>query len=87
MIVEGCTQFLTQAQGMPKHIEDTLVKITRNFIWDDSTVPRIALGYLYYPIKEGGLNLLDIRARNEAIEIIWLKATYTCCRAGPPGQK
>ena len=27
------------------------------------------------PIREGGLNVLDIKARNEAIEIIWLK-TY-----------
>ena len=74
MIIGGCTQFLTQAQGMPKHIEDTLIKITRKFIWDKNIIPRIALSYLYYPIEEGGLNLLDIRARNEAIEIIWLKA-------------
>ena len=27
------------------------------------------------PIHEGGLNVLDIKSRNEAIEIIWLK-TY-----------
>ena len=74
MIIGGCTQFLTQAQGMPKHIEDELTKVIRNFIWDDSVVPRIALDYLYYPTKEGGLDLLDIKARNEAIEIIWLKA-------------
>jgi len=25
------------------------------------------------PIKEGGLDLLDISARNEAIDIIWLR--------------
>jgi ribonuclease HI len=28
---------------------------------------------LYRPIEESGLNLLDIKARNEAIEITWLK--------------
>ena len=26
------------------------------------------------PIHEGGLNILDVRSRNEAIEIVWLKA-------------
>ena len=36
--------------------------------------PRIALEHLYLPLKEGGLNLLNIKARNEAIEVTWLKA-------------
>jgi hypothetical protein len=73
--VGSLTQFLTKAQGMPKRIEDALIKITRDFIWDDSTRPRIAMETLYRPTEEGGLNLLDISARNKAIEIIWLK-TY-----------
>ena len=72
--IGGLTQFLTQAQGMPKRIEDALTKMTRDFIWHNSTKPRIALKTLYRPTEEGGLNLLDINARNEAIEIIWLKA-------------
>ena len=75
MIIGGCTQFLTQAQGMPKHIENTLISMTRKFMWEENTSPRIALEYLHYPIEEGGLDLLDIKSRNEAIEIIWLK-TY-----------
>ena len=29
---------------------------------------------LQRPIEEGGLNILDINARNEAIEIMWMKA-------------
>ncbi|KAF8488198.1 hypothetical protein F5888DRAFT_1623340, partial [Russula emetica] len=32
------------------------------------------LEYLHYQVEEGGLNLLDLRTRNEAIEIIWVKA-------------
>jgi len=32
------------------------------------------MDYLQRPINEGGLNILDIKARNEAIEIIWLKS-------------
>ena len=72
-IIGGHTQFLTKAQGMPTEIETALTKITRNFIWEDDSSPRIALATLYCPIEEGGLNLLDIKARNEAIEITWLR--------------
>jgi len=73
-IVGGHTQFLAKAQGMPPHIEDVLMKLIRDFIWDYDVHPRIALEYLYRPLNEGGLNLLDIKARNEAIDIMWLKA-------------
>lgn len=68
-------QFLTKAQGMPTNIEETLTKMARDFIWEGSTKRKIALENLQRPIEEGGLNLLDIQARNDAIEITWLK-TY-----------
>ncbi|KAI0266612.1 hypothetical protein BGY98DRAFT_905175, partial [Russula aff. rugulosa BPL654] len=71
----GYTQFLTKAQGMPQRIEDTLTKMIRDFMWEESTNPKIALDILHRPIKAGGLNLLDLNARNEAIEMTWLK-TY-----------
>ena len=58
---------------MPAHIEDALTKTIRNYIWDNDAHPRIGLEYLYKPLNKGGLNLLDIKSRNEAIEIIWLK--------------
>ena len=74
MIIGGFTQFLTMAQGMPKHVESTLIKMIRNFMWNDSNTPKIALETLYRPVDEGGLNLLDLTSRNEAIEIMWLKA-------------
>ena len=75
IIFGGYTQFLTKAQGMPQRIEDTLTKMIRDFMWEESTNPKIALDILHRPIKAGGLNLLDLNARNEAIEITWLK-TY-----------
>ena len=75
MIIGGYTQFLTMAQGMPKHTESALIRIIRNFMWNDSANPKITLETLYHPVKEGSLNLLDINSRNESIEIIWLK-TY-----------
>jgi hypothetical protein len=74
MVIGGHTQFLTQAQGMPRETEDTLNRMIKNFIWEDDSSPRIANETLRNPIAEGGLNLLDLEIRNEAIDIIWLKA-------------
>lgn len=59
-VVGGHTQFLTKAQGMPTHIEDAITKSIRNFIWDNNIHPIIATEYLQKPLKEGGLNLLNI---------------------------
>jgi hypothetical protein len=74
MIVGGHTQFLTQAQGMPKEIKETLEKMIKNFIWEDDSSPRIASKTLTRSITEGGLDLLDLEACNDAINIMWLKA-------------
>ena len=86
VVIGGHTQFLTKAQGMPPHIEEALTKILRDFIWDHNTHPRIALEYLYLPLDEGGLNLLDINSRNEAIEIMWVKAYLDLTPSRHPGQ-
>jgi len=73
-IIRGHTQFLTKAQGMPPTIIEALNKLIKEFIWGQGSKPRIAMATLQRPINEGGLNLLDIESRNDAIEIIWLKA-------------
>ncbi|KAI0043864.1 hypothetical protein FA95DRAFT_1473914, partial [Auriscalpium vulgare] len=70
MIVGGMSQYLTKVQGMPRHIESALIKEIRSFMWPDS--PRnapIALKHLYRPQKDGGIGLLNIHARNAAIEL------------------
>ena len=72
-IVGGHTQFLAKAQGMPAHIEEALIKIIRDYVWDNDIHLRIALDYLHYPLDQGGLNILDITSRNEAIELVWLR--------------
>jgi hypothetical protein len=72
-IIGGHTQFLMRTQGMLVEIENALLNTMRNFIWEDNSSPRIAPETLYLPLDKGGLKLLDIRARNEAIGIIWLK--------------
>ena len=75
MFAGGMTQFLTKAQGMPRQIEDALVKIVRSFIWDDSSAPPlISIKKLYTSKEQGGINLLNIPTRNKAIDLTWLKA-------------
>lgn len=74
IIVGRYTQFLTKAQGMPMHIEVALTKIIRNFMWESDSSPRIALRVLQSPIEHRGLNLLDLKAWNEVIDIMWLKS-------------
>jgi len=72
-IIGGHTQFMAKAQGMPSHIKNALTNMMSKFIWNQGTRPRIAMTTLRHPIYEGGLSILDIKSRNEAIEIIWLK--------------
>jgi len=38
MVIGGRTQYLTRVQGMPKDIEDTLIKLIRSFLWDGKAV-------------------------------------------------
>jgi len=82
--VGGYTQFLTQAQGMPSQIETAINKIISDFIWDNGLGPRIAPEFLQQPKEKGGLNLLDISARNEAIDLMWLKAFLDFSPSRPP---
>ena len=73
MVIGGYTQFLTKAQGMLDDIEAGLIQKLQKFLWEENTLLRITLDYLYKNLKEGGLNLLNIRAGNTVIEIVWLK--------------
>jgi hypothetical protein len=58
---------------MLTYIENTIQKIIQEFIWDGKNSPQIGMNTLQQPMKQGGLNLLDIKAQNEAIDIMWLK--------------
>jgi hypothetical protein len=83
MIVDDITQFLTKAQGMPPDIEMSLQRIVRNFIWDDKRPPPgLGIKTLHKPKSQGGIDLLNIEARNNAIDITWLEhylnTTHQC---------
>ncbi|KAH9920048.1 uncharacterized protein B0H18DRAFT_881390, partial [Fomitopsis serialis] len=46
-------------------------------MWGSSSIPPINLQTLHRPIKAGGLGLLDIQSRNEAIDLVWLRRYLT----------
>ncbi|KIJ53604.1 hypothetical protein M422DRAFT_154796 [Sphaerobolus stellatus SS14] len=70
----GRTQYLTQVQGMPKDVENTLVKIIRGFLWGESKSPPINLETMYADTASGGKKILNIKVRNHAIELGKIKA-------------
>lgn len=76
MTVGGITQYMTAAQGMPERVEKSIAKMMTDFLWDGKRAS-LSLDNLARPLEEGGLKILDLRARNEAIDIIWLKGYLT----------
>ena len=73
-IVGGRTQFLTRAQGMPDNIRIALAKEIKEFMWEETShAPRLSMAHLESEKSIGGVKLLNLKIRNEAIELIWLK--------------
>lgn len=72
MFVGGMSQYLTTVQGMPKEIKSETISIIRKFIWNGKA-PKVSLEQMYMQIEKGGLGITDIMARNEAINLIWVK--------------
>ncbi|KAF6746600.1 hypothetical protein DFP72DRAFT_1076280 [Ephemerocybe angulata] len=70
-LVGGYTQYLTRVQGMPESTVNNLKKQTDDYIWakdGEKKANTIALTTLHKPKDQGGLGLLDIETRNEAID-------------------
>lgn len=68
------TQYLATVQGMPRIVEDRIEKMVKIFVWEGARAP-LRMDYLYEPLDNGGLGMLDIRSRNDAIELRWCR-TY-----------
>ncbi|KAI4293696.1 hypothetical protein K525DRAFT_214314, partial [Schizophyllum commune Loenen D] len=73
-IAAGCTQYRAKVQEIPKNVEKQLIKRLRTFVWDSDATPPLALQKLYDPIEEGGIKLVDLEARTEAILLTWLQS-------------
>ncbi|KAH9857506.1 hypothetical protein C2E23DRAFT_713787, partial [Lenzites betulinus] len=67
------TQYLARVQGMPKEIEKSLEKMISKFLWDGKRVA-VAGATMGRPVDEGGLKILNIAARNEPIDLMWLRS-------------
>ncbi|KAI0719405.1 hypothetical protein C8T65DRAFT_525862, partial [Cerioporus squamosus] len=83
MEVGSRSQFLAKAQPMSDEVEDRLTKVTAEFMAAGERHPRIGRETLYLPLAKGGLNLLDVSARNEAIDLTYLKQYVSSGAARP----
>jgi ribonuclease HI len=72
MIVGGMSQFRTAVQGMPEGVVKELTSIIREFVWDGKR-PLLSMEYIQLPQEEGGMGILDLDTRNEAIDVERLK--------------
>ncbi|KAJ7131491.1 hypothetical protein C8R43DRAFT_837046, partial [Mycena crocata] len=68
------TQYRTQVNGMPKEVEKLLIKKQRDFIWAGKKSSPVQKEMLQAPIDEGGKNIFDLEARNQAIQLMKLKS-------------
>lgn len=74
MIIGGMTQYLAKVQGMPESAIKTLERLIRNFAWSGESNPTVAMAHMTNDIELGGKKVLDIGARNEAIQLTWVQA-------------
>jgi hypothetical protein len=54
MFPGGMSQYLTQAQGMPQHVERRLAKRISNYIWEEKERNPVNKDVTYMKIIEGG---------------------------------
>lgn len=73
MFVGGMTQFLTVVQGMPNSVEKRLMKHIDKYLWKGKDHNPVSQKVICGPAKKGRRKVLDLKARNEAIKIMWLK--------------
>ncbi|OCH95327.1 hypothetical protein OBBRIDRAFT_699685, partial [Obba rivulosa] len=61
----------------------SLNTIVKNFIWKGARVPPINKETLCADTAQGGLKLLDILTRNQAIQLTWVRSYLTLGNARP----
>ena len=83
MIIGGMTQYLAKVQGMPETTIKTLEKLIRNFAWSGKNKPTISMAHMSAGMEAGGKKVLDIQARNEAIQLTWIQSYLKMDEARP----
>ena len=69
MIIGGKTQYITAAQSMPDQYMNILMKRIRSFLWNSEAIPAVATELLSELLSQGSRKILNLKARNEAINI------------------
>ncbi|KAI6128057.1 hypothetical protein EDD17DRAFT_1473331, partial [Pisolithus thermaeus] len=69
--------YLATINNMPHNIELEMSNLIKTFLWNDKQRGLIDKCYTYAPTNKGGLNMPNIKARLEAIRIVWLKKYLT----------
>ncbi|KAJ7210372.1 hypothetical protein GGX14DRAFT_301462, partial [Mycena pura] len=64
------TQYLTQVNGMPNTVLRHLQRSLREFMAGGAKRSPINLKTLMAPVEKGGKGVLDLQARNEAIQLV-----------------
>lgn len=72
--IGGMTQYFTHVNGMPEKVLKHLQRAQREFVWGGSKSSPVDQNTLMAPVAKGGKNLLDLAARNEAIQLMKLKS-------------
>jgi hypothetical protein len=73
MVVGGLTQYLTRVQGMTEEVTTLIKRKITKFLWDDAS-PMVSAQTMSGQFIDGGKKILDIQARNEAIDLMRLKS-------------
>jgi hypothetical protein len=73
-MIGSMTEYLTQVNGMPEKVLKHLQKAQSEFMWGGAKSSPVQQDRLMAPIAEGGKNLLDLKARNDAIQLMQLKS-------------
>jgi len=72
-LVQSKALFLATVNDMPKDIQDKMTKQMKDFIWDNKEKGLMKWENIIQEKAKGGLNIPDISARMDAIQIMWLK--------------
>ena len=68
---------------MPEKVEHQLNNMVLKFVWKGDAHPQVNRDTLFKPIEDGGIGILDIKARNEALDLIWLREYLELSPARP----
>jgi hypothetical protein len=75
MVVGGTTQYLTKVQEMPEQVTKKLTDMIWNFVWEGNAKSApINRDMMHAQLLEGGKKILDLSARNDAIQLTWLQS-------------